>query len=94
MSTEIRINHKGWVITAKPIQYDHVTTAREVDYIYKYNALGMAASIFRRALISTSDYTYSTYMELPDYERESIVRTWLDKSRAFGLVEEPNVVYE
>jgi hypothetical protein len=64
------------------------------EYIFKYEDLNLAEGIIKHALISASDWTYSTFTELPEHERKSIVKEWVKKSRNFGQVEEPNVVYE
>ena len=93
MSTDIRINHKGWVIFAKPLQEVHNIGPQLVDYIVKYKAIGLAQDLFRTALVKSSSYTYETFNNLEDYERDHIVRVWLDRSLNTGLYEEPDIVY-
>jgi hypothetical protein len=93
LSTNIRINHKGWVIFAKPLQEVESVGPQLVDYIVKYKSLGLAEELFRSALVKSSTYTYETFNDLQPHERESIVRVWLDRSLNTGLYEEPDIVY-
>jgi hypothetical protein len=93
LSTDIRINHKGWVIYVKPLQQTPSVGPMLIDYIIKYKTLGLAEDLFRTALVETSSYTHQMFSELESKERESIVRVWLDRSLNTGLYEEPDIVY-
>ena len=95
MSTDIRINHKGMVLFAKPLlELQGEIGGEYVPYIIKYHALNLAQDLFaRNALVYSSEYTYQMFVDLAPHERESIVKRWLDESLIPGKYEEPDVVY-
>ena len=95
MSTEIRINHKGWVMFAKPLlELQGETGGEYIPYIIKYRAMNIAEDTFARyALVKSTGYTYQMFMDLAPHERTGIVQRWLDESLKPGTYEEPDIVY-
>lgn len=95
MSTDIRINHKGMVLFAKPLlELKDGLGGEYIPYIIKYHAMSIAEDTFARyALIKSTEYTYETFVDLEPHERRSIVQRWLDESLIPGKYEEPDIVY-
>jgi hypothetical protein len=91
LSTKIRINYKGWVLEATALQ--DACDVPTYNYIIKYRATGLAADVFRKALIKHTDFTYLEYMKLPEWEQKKIVVAWLDASTNPWTAEEPDIVY-
>ena len=95
MSTDIRINHKGMVLFAKPLlELQGKTGGEYVPYIIKYRAMNIAEDTFARyALVTSTEYTYQMFVDLEPHERRGIVERWLDESLIPGKYEEPDIVY-